>query len=72
MKPIGTPMAATFAAIVQARKSNASLMIGFRNQRTNPMREFFRSIKPRPQDAFAAISLALFWMALYAIAERII
>jgi hypothetical protein len=34
--------------------------------------EFFRSIKPQPQDAFAAISLALFWMALYAIAERII
>jgi hypothetical protein len=34
--------------------------------------EFFRNINPRPQDAFAAISLALFWMALYAIAERII
>jgi hypothetical protein len=36
------------------------------------MREFFRSIKPRPQDAFAAISLALFWMALFTLAERII
>jgi hypothetical protein len=34
--------------------------------------EFFRSIKPRPQDAFAAISLALFWMALYAVIERIV
>jgi hypothetical protein len=36
------------------------------------MREFFRSIKPKPQDAFAAISLALFWMAIFTLAERII
>ena len=36
------------------------------------MRDFFRNIRPRPQDAFAAISLALFWVALYAVIERII
>jgi hypothetical protein len=35
------------------------------------MREFFRSIKPQPQDAFAAISLALFWMAIFTLVERI-
>jgi hypothetical protein len=34
--------------------------------------EFFRSIKPQPQDAFAAISLALFWMAIFTLAERLI
>jgi hypothetical protein len=34
--------------------------------------DFFRSIKPQPKDAFAAISLALFWMALFTLAERII
>jgi hypothetical protein len=34
--------------------------------------EFFRSIKPQPKDAFAAISLALFWMAIFTLAERII
>jgi hypothetical protein len=70
-------MAATFAAIAPERKAKNGLTgkstFGFaRRQRTNPMREFFRSIKPQPQDAFAAISLALFWMALFAIAERII
>jgi hypothetical protein len=36
------------------------------------MRDFFRSIKPQPKDAFAAISLALFWMAIFTLAERII
>jgi hypothetical protein len=70
-------MAATFAAIASERKAKNGLtgksMLGFaRRQRTTPMRDFFRSIKPQPQDAFAAISLALFWMALYAVIERIV
>jgi hypothetical protein len=70
-------MAATFAAIAPERKAKNGLIgkstFGFaRLKRNSPMRDFFRSIKPQPKDAFAAISLALFWMAIFAIAERII
>jgi hypothetical protein len=36
------------------------------------MLDFLRNIRPEPKDAFAAVSLALFWMAIFTLAERII